>query len=134
MAVSLSNRRMAILVGGGPAPGINGVISAATLEAINRGMRVFGIQDGYKWLVKGDIGRVRELTVDQVVRVYDKGGSVLGTSRTNPAKIIKELERDLFPEVMDCFNRLGITHLVSIGGDDTAFSANKLFQKYGGTL
>src|ERR1051326_7556051 len=112
MSVTLSNRRMAILVGGGPAPGINGVISAATLQAINRGMRVFGIQDGYKWLVRGDIKHARELTIEQVSHIYDKGGSILGTSRTNPAKVEKDLGRDRIQEVMDCFNRLGITHLV----------------------
>jgi 6-phosphofructokinase len=126
--------RLAILVGGGPAPGINGVISAATIEARNRGMTVIGVQDGYKWLVKGDIKHVRELDIDQVVRIYDKGGSILGTSRTNPAKVIEELGRDRMPEVMECFARLGITHLVSIGGDDTAFSANKLYRQSGGKL
>ncbi len=125
---------LAMLVGGGPAPGINGVISAATIEAVNRGYRVLGIQDGYKWLVKGDTMHVRELTVEQVVRIYDKGGSILGTSRTNPAKKDDKLGRDRLPEVMDCFKKLGITHLVSIGGDDTAFSANKIFKASGGAL
>jgi 6-phosphofructokinase 1 len=126
--------RLAILVGGGPAPGINGVISAATIEAINRGLKVYGVRDGYKWLVEGNINHVRELNLDQVIRIYDKGGSILGTSRTNPAKQIKELGRDRIPEVMECFAKLGITHLVSIGGDDTAFSANKIFQRYNGAL
>jgi 6-phosphofructokinase 1 len=125
---------LAMLVGGGPAPGINGVISAATIEAVNRGYRVLGIQDGYKWLVKGDTSHVRELTVEQVVRIYDKGGSILGTSRTNPAKKDEKIGRDHLPEVMDCFKKLGITHLVSIGGDDTAFSANKIFKASGGAL
>jgi 6-phosphofructokinase len=125
---------MAILVGGGPAPGINGVISAATLEAINRGLKVYGVRDGYRWLVEGDIRHVEELTVERVVRIYDKGGSILGTSRTNPAKHVKELGRDRIPEVMDCFAKLGITHLVSIGGDDTAFSANKIFHRCDGQI
>src|SRR5262245_29633298 len=125
---------LAILVGGGPAPGINGVISAATLEAVNRGYRVLGIQDGYKWLVKGDTSHIRELTVEQVVRIYDKGGSILGTSRTNPAKKDDKLGRDRLPEVMECFKKLGVTHLVSIGGDDTAFSANKIFKASDGAL
>jgi 6-phosphofructokinase len=130
----VKGKKLAILVGGGPAPGINGVISAATIEAVNRGFTVFGIPDGYKWLVKGDISRVRELTIDQVIRVYDKGGSILGTSRTNPAKKDDAVGRDRLPEVMDCFKRLGVTHLVSIGGDDTAFSANKIYQASQGSL
>ena len=46
--------RLALLVGGGPAPGINGVISAVTIEAINNGIEVFGIRDGFKWLVQGN--------------------------------------------------------------------------------
>jgi 6-phosphofructokinase 1 len=46
--------RLGILVGGGPAPGINSVISAATIEAINEGFEVVGIQDGFKWLVRED--------------------------------------------------------------------------------
>jgi 6-phosphofructokinase 1 len=129
-----SGKKLAILVGGGPAPGINGVISAATIEAVNRGFTVLGIPDGYKWLVKGDVSRVRELTIDQVIRVYDKGGSILGTSRTNPAKKDEKVGRDRLPEVMDCFKKLGVTHLVSIGGDDTAFSANKIFQASQGSL
>ncbi len=47
-------KKLGILVGGGPAPGINGVIGAATIEAINQGLEVVGILDGFKWLSKGD--------------------------------------------------------------------------------
>ena len=54
-------KTFAIVVGGGPAPGINGVISAATIEAINRGHRVFGIYDGFQWLAKGDTSHAKEL-------------------------------------------------------------------------
>ncbi len=49
----IQKKTLAIIVGGGPAPGINGVISAATIEAINEGMRVIGIYDGFHWLAKG---------------------------------------------------------------------------------
>lgn len=115
--------KLAILVGGGPAPGINGVISAATIEAINRGLKVLGVQDGYKWLVEGRVDKVRELTYSDVSPIYNKGGSILGTSRTNPAADPKDMAR-----VLDTFRKLGVTHLVSIGGDDTAFSANKVYQ------
>ena len=55
-----------MLVGGGPAPGINGVISSVTIEAINHGIEVIGFQDGFKWLVKGDTSRVRKLTIADV--------------------------------------------------------------------
>ncbi|MFL5330099.1 MAG: diphosphate--fructose-6-phosphate 1-phosphotransferase [Gemmataceae bacterium] len=121
--------KLALLVGGGPAPGINGVISSVTIEAINYGMKVFGIQDGYRWLVQGDCSRVRELTIPDVSRIHLDGGSILGTSRTNPAKKPEDLER-----VLECFRQLGITALVSIGGDDTAFSASQVYKKAGGAL
>lgn len=121
--------RLALLVGGGPAPGINGVISSVTIEAVNHGMEVFGAQDGYKWLVQGDTSKVRQLTIDAVSRIHHDGGSILGTSRTNPAKDPADLDR-----VLDCFRQLGITALVSIGGDDTAFSASQVYKKAGGSI
>ena len=57
MANSEPNGRLALLVGGGPAPGINGVISAATIEAINHGLEVVGFEDGFKWLAQGKADR-----------------------------------------------------------------------------
>jgi len=134
MSDSSGKKKLAILVGGGPAPGINGVISAATIQAVNAGLTVYGFQSGYKWLVSGDAEHYRELNIEQVSHIYDKGGSILGTSRTNPAKKDKVTGRDHLDEVTGAFKKLGITHLVSIGGDDTAFSANKLFQKAAGSL
>src|SRR5262245_45414 len=85
-------RRLAIVVGGGPAPGINGVISAVTIEADNRKIEVFGIQDGYKHLVKGDLSRIRRLHKYEVAQMYIRGGSMLGTARTNPTKKPEAME------------------------------------------
>src|SRR5213079_1873922 len=87
--------KLALLVGGGPAPGINGVISSVTIEAVNHGMEVFGIQDGYKWLVHGDIKKTCKLSIDLVSRIQLDGGSILGTSRTNPTKNPEDMERVL---------------------------------------
>ena len=81
-----SRGKLGIVVGGGPAPGINGVISSVTIEAINQGLEVVGIRDGFKHLVNGDITQVRPLTIPDVAPFYQKGGVMLGTSRTNPAK------------------------------------------------
>src|SRR5207249_11541623 len=81
-----SSRTLAILVGGGPAPGINSVISAAAIEAINSGFKVVGVPEGFRHLMRRDIARVRELTIDNVSRIHLSGGSVLGTARDNPAK------------------------------------------------
>jgi 6-phosphofructokinase len=116
-------RRLAIVVGGGPAPGINGVISAVTIEADNRGIDVYGIQDGYKHLVQGDISNIRHLQKHQVAHMYIRGGSMLGTSRTNPAKKKQDMDN-----VLDCFRRMEFDALVSIGGDDTAYTASQIYQ------
>src|SRR5437762_11633698 len=113
--------RMALLVGGGPAPGINGVISAATIEAINNGMEVFGVPDGFKHLVKGNAGIIEKLTIDDVKSVHFRGGSILGTSRTNPTKSAADMAN-----VFGVFRNLKIDALVTIGGDDTAYSASEV--------
>ena len=81
-----SNNHIGILVGGGPAPGINGVISALTLEAHSRAHRVIGIYDGFQWLMRGDAKHVKELDHDDVSRIHFQGGSILNTSRANPTK------------------------------------------------
>ena len=77
--------RLAILVGGGPAPGINGVIASAAIEAFKCGLRVLGIYDGYRDLAAGRTPKTIELTFDHVSRIHTSGGSILRTSRTNPA-------------------------------------------------
>ena len=77
-------RRLAILVGGGPAPGINGVISAATIEAINQGIEVIGIRDGFRWISQGDTDHVDKLTIEKTSRIYNTGGSRIGISRISP--------------------------------------------------
>ncbi len=122
MASQTPIRRLALVVGGGPAPGINGVISAVTLEAINRGIEVFGIEDGYKWLVKEDANHIRRLREDDVKQMYIRGGSMLGTARTNPTKNPDDMAR-----VLEVFRKMEFDALVSIGGDDTAYSASRVF-------
>ena len=113
-----SQGTMAILVGGGPAPGINSVISAATITAINEGFDVIGIQDGFKWLVREDRSKVRPLRIEDVSRIHLSGGSILGTARENPTKSEKAISA-----VVETLRALNVTHLVTIGGDDTALSA-----------
>jgi ATP-dependent phosphofructokinase / diphosphate-dependent phosphofructokinase len=67
---SKANNNVGILVGGGPAPGINGVIGAITLEARTRAHKVIGIYDGFQWLMQGDISHIKELDHDDVSRVH----------------------------------------------------------------
>ncbi len=73
-----------IIVGGGPAPGINGVISAATIEAINHGKKVVGIIGGFKSLFEGNKNAMIPLTIEDVSRINNTGGSILRTSRDRP--------------------------------------------------
>src|SRR5919197_430932 len=110
---------LAILVGGGPAPGINAVISAAAIEAINEGFRVVGVQDGFKWLMREDVSKVTPLRIEDVSRIHLQGGSVLGTARDNPTKSEKAIR-----SVIETLHSMNVTHLMTIGGDDTALSSS----------
>jgi 6-phosphofructokinase len=121
--------RLALVVGGGPAPGINGVISAVAIEANEQGYEVIGFQDGFKWLVRGDTSHQRRLLIDDVKAINLRGGSVLGTSRTNPAKS----EADM-ANVLEVLRKLDVGMLVTIGGDDTAFSGSQVYLKAGGSI
>ena len=129
MATTTFKRKLAILVGGGPAPGINGVISAATIEGINQGFEVLGIRDGYKWLAQRDTDHCVNLTIGDVKDIHLRGGSILGISRTNPTKSETSMDN-----VLKALNKLGATALVSIGGDDTAFSASQIYKKASGKI
>src|SRR4029450_8013454 len=106
---------LAILVGGGPAPGINSVIGAATIRARLEGLDVVGIRDGFEWLMQGDIDHVTPLTIDAVSRIHFRGGSPLGIARANPTTSPALLE-----QTVNSLLRLNVTQLITIGGDDTA--------------
>ena len=82
-----------ILVGGGPAPGINGVIGAATIMARRGGSRVIGCVSGFEHLMAGDTDKVLDLRIGQVSRIHQLGGSILQTSRANPTKDPANLAR-----------------------------------------
>ncbi|MBV6479918.1 MAG: Pyrophosphate--fructose 6-phosphate 1-phosphotransferase [Ignavibacteria bacterium] len=114
-------KTLAILVGGGPAPGINGVIRSVTIEAINSGLSVTGIYDGFEYLSKGDSSHTRELRIDDVSRIHFDGGSILHTSRVNPAK-----SKEMLDATLKALTQLSVDYLVTIGGDDTATSAYKI--------
>ncbi|HSE86356.1 MAG TPA: 6-phosphofructokinase, partial [Candidatus Binatia bacterium] len=124
-----NNDHIGILVGGGPAPGINGVISALTLEARNRAHRVIGIYDGFQWLMKGDTKHVKELDHEDVSRIHFQGGSILNTSRANPTKKTADLQK-----VVGTLDALGIGYLATIGGDDTMYAASQVAKQTGGRI
>jgi 6-phosphofructokinase 1 len=125
----IENDRIGVLVGGGPAPGINGVISALTLEGRNRGRQVLGIYDGFQWLMAGNTEKVKLLDHDDVSRIHFQGGSILNTSRANPTKKPEHLE-----SVLASLRKLGIGYLATIGGDDTMFAASQLARRAAGSI
>src|SRR5215468_11626829 len=129
MTSMMKRGKLGILVGGGPAPGINGVISAATIEGINQGFEVVGFRDGFKWLAQGDTQHYTRLTIDDVKSIHLRGGSILGTARTNPAKSETSMHN-----VLDVLQKLGVNSLVTIGGDDTAFSASHVYRRGAGKI
>lgn len=125
----MHKKKMGILVGGGPAPGINSVIGAATIRSLLHGTEVLGILDGFKWIMRGDISQVRNLTIQNVSRIHFRGGSYIGISRDNPTKNEQDLER-----AVTSLLRLNIDKLITIGGDDTAYSAHRLEQMASGRI
>ena len=121
--------RIGILVGGGPAPGINSAISAATLKAVDEGCEVVGILDGWEHLMAGRTDMTRPLYVRDVSRIYKEGGSLLRTSRANPTKTPESLRR-----TVNALQELGVSGLVTIGGDDTAFAAREVAEAADGSI
>jgi ATP-dependent phosphofructokinase / diphosphate-dependent phosphofructokinase len=107
---------------------MNSVISAATIEARNRGWDVVGILDGFQHLIEGRVEEVRPLSITDVSRIHVLGGSVIRTSRANPT--VRDEGADdpdwRLHACLESLRKLGVDALVTIGGDDTAFSASRL--------
>jgi ATP-dependent phosphofructokinase / diphosphate-dependent phosphofructokinase len=127
--MTTDRRKMAIVCAGGPAPGINSVVGAATIRACLSNIEVLGIQEGFRWLIEGDTSRVVPLTIADTSRIHFRGGATLGISRANPTKRPEHMRN-----VLEAFARLDVGMLVTIGGDDTAFTAYKLAQAAQGAL
>jgi 6-phosphofructokinase 1 len=105
------------------------VISSATIEAINSGYEVIGIYDGYEHLMKGDLKQVRRLEIQEVSRIHSQGGSILRTARANPRSSKQTLTNTVLS-----LHKLGISDLITIGGDDTAFGASEVAREAQGTV
>jgi len=125
----VNKNKLAILVGGGPAPGINSVIGAATICAELDGVEVVGIRDGFKWIMQGDISHLLPLTIETVSRIHFRGGSFIGIARDNPSLDPKNLA-----QIVTSLLRLDIDKLIVIGGDDTCSSAMRVEQEAGGRI
>jgi 6-phosphofructokinase 1 len=125
----MSQHKLAILVGGGPAPGINSVIGAATIRAAVDGVEVLGIEEGFEWIMQGNLDHVRPLSIDAVSRIHFRGGSHIGISRANPTTDPERLE-----QCVTSLLKLDVFQLITIGGDDTAYSAMSLERAAAGRI
>src|SRR5215510_11172779 len=123
------HHRLAILVAGGPAPGINSVIGAATIRACLEDVEVIGVRDGFEWIMRGDLDHVTPLSIEAVSRIHFRGGSHIGISRANPTADPQHLEN-----VVASLVRLDVSQLITIGGDDTAYSAMRVEQQAAGRI
>ncbi len=127
--MTVRHKKLAVLVAGGPAPGITSVIGALTIRAELAGVEVVGLHDGFHWVMEGNIDHVSRLTTQDVSRIHFRGGSHIGISRANPTRHENHLEATMLSLL-----RLDVDKLVTIGGDDTAYSAYKLGERAQGSL
>jgi 6-phosphofructokinase 1 len=112
-------KRVGLLTGGGDAPALNAVIRGAVVRLARDGVSTVGILEGWR----GMLERLsRDLTVDEVAGIVGEGGTILGSSRTNP---YKNPERDL-PRIVASYQALGLDALIAVGGDDTLGVAARL--------
>ena len=120
-------KRVGMLTGGGDAPGLNGVIRAVTMRCIEEyGYEVVGLKRGWKSLLAPEADTVMELGVDDVRYILQEGGTILGSSRTNPYKKEGDPEK-----VVKQLEEFGVDALVAIGGDDTLGVAKRLHEDFG---
>jgi 6-phosphofructokinase 1 len=110
--------KIGVLTGGGDCPGLNSVIRAVVRKGINEQCEFIGIKNGWKGLIEKD---VTPLNMETVSGILPKGGTILGTSRTNPFKKEGDLKK-----VRDNYKALGLDALIAVGGEDTLGVANKL--------
>ena len=105
------------------------MFTAATIRGQLEDVEVIGIRDGFEWIMRGDVDHVIPLTIKEVSRIHFSGGSHIGISRANPTVVEEHLENTIVSLL-----RLGVTQLITIGGDDTAYSAHRLVRRAAGRL
>jgi len=116
--------KFGILTGGGDAPGLNAAIRAAVYKSEREGHQVVGIQDGWKGLIEE--GKVQPLDRRNTAEILPLGGTIIGTSRTNPYKKPGDVDK-----VIANFSKLGLECLIAVGGEDTLGVAAKLHKEKG---
>ena len=116
------SKRVAVLTGGGDCPGLNAVIRAVTRRSHEHGSDVVGVRAGWRGLVDGVL---TPLGPREISGLLPRGGTILGTSRTNPYKLDGGVEK-----VLSNFEREGLSALVAIGGEDTLGVAARLYEEH----
>jgi 6-phosphofructokinase 1 len=116
-------KRIGVLTGGGDCPGLNAVIRAVVRKAAQNNIEVIGIKNGWKGLIDND---TMTLGLNSVSGILPKGGTILGTSRTNPYKKSENDKTDKVKKVCDNYRNMKLDALIAIGGEDTLGVANKL--------
>jgi 6-phosphofructokinase 1 len=116
------SKRVGVLTGGGDCPGLNAVIRAVTRRSLDRGYEVLGVREGWRGLVAG---RFQPLGPREISGILPRGGTILGTTRTNPYKSNGGVER-----VLANFEEQGLAALVVVGGEDTLGVASRLFAEH----
>jgi len=115
-------KKVGVLTGGGDCPGLNAVIRAVTRRSLTRGHTILGIREGWRGLVDG---RFMEVGPREISGILPRGGTILGTTRTNPYKTDGGVEK-----VLENFRAQGLSALVAIGGEDTLGVASQLFAEH----
>jgi 6-phosphofructokinase 1 len=115
-------KRVGILIGGGDCPGLNAVIRAAARRSFQRGWEVVGVREGWRGLVEGITQPIGPLEISGIL---PRGGTILGTTRTNPYKLEGGVEK-----LLGQFERLGLDGLVAVGGEDTLGVAARLYGEF----
>ena len=115
--------KVGVLTGGGDCPGLNAVIRAVGRRVMTRGGDVIGVLDGWKGLVDG---RFEPLGPREISGLLPRGGTIIGTTRTNPFKLDGGVE-----QVLAHFEQEGLDALVAIGGEDTLGVAAQLYEEQG---
>ena len=113
-----SKGTIGILTGGGDCPGLNAVIRAVVRRGLQLGYQILGIKDGWRGMLKAD---AEPLTLDSISGILPRGGTILGTSRTNPLKK-QEDKKTLLANL----KAMGIDYLIAVGGEDTLGVARQL--------
>jgi 6-phosphofructokinase 1 len=113
--------KVGILTGGGDCPGLNPAIRGAVTRGLDFGFEMIGLEEGWRGLMERLTIPLKQEDVDEIIY---KGGTMLGSSRTNPFKSEADAQT-----AMESYKQLGLDALIAIGGDDTLGVAQKLYER-----